>query len=133
MSESAMQSALFEFYAIASNRIPVLEFAFHVPNGEKRDKSTAKRLKSLGVKSGVPDVLLPVPSVINNEQFCGLAIELKFGRNRLSQNQMRWLDTLEQHGWYCIVAYDWIQAAQETLIYLNHNPAEFGLTTTSQL
>ena len=78
MSESAMQSALFEFYAIASNRIPVLEFAFHVPNGEKRDKSTAKRLKSLGVKSGVPDVLLPVPSVINNEQFCGQIIKLVF-------------------------------------------------------
>lgn len=129
MSESALQSALFEFYAIASNRIPELEFAFHVPNGDFRTKSTARRLKQLGVKPGVPDILLPVPSVIDDVQYVGLAIELKYGKNKPSKHQEQWLDFLEHHGWYCVLAYDWIVAATETVTYLHHNPADFGLTT----
>ncbi len=31
---------------------------FHVPNGEKRSKATAGKLKAMGVKPGVPDICI---------------------------------------------------------------------------
>ena len=31
---------------------------FHVPNGGKRDKITAARLKQMGVRSGVADIIV---------------------------------------------------------------------------
>lgn len=34
---------------------------FHVPNGEKRGKATAGRLKAMGTKAGVSDLLLIAP------------------------------------------------------------------------
>lgn len=47
--------------------------AFHIPNGEQREPSTAARLTRMGVKPGVPDVFLPVPMGI----FHGLWSKLK--------------------------------------------------------
>ena len=64
----------------------------HVPNGEKRDKRTAGKLKKMGVKPGVPDIL------IFTEPRC--AIELKDGRRgRLSDAQKVWRKNLEENGW----------------------------------
>ena len=124
MSESAMQAALFEFYAVASGRIPELEYAFHVPNGELRTISTARRLKQMGVKRGVPDVLLPIPRT----GFHGLAIELKYGKNKVTADQARWIDMLRMNSWCVVVAYDWQSAAFETVAYLGHDPHTFGLS-----
>lgn len=36
--------------------LPPEAFAWHVPNGGKRSKITATRLKRLGVRAGIPDV-----------------------------------------------------------------------------
>jgi hypothetical protein len=68
----------------------------HVPNGEWRDIKTAKRLKAMGVKRGVPDILIfdaPRSGGI------GLALELKTTTGRLSDEQEVWLDDLEARGW----------------------------------
>jgi hypothetical protein len=35
---------------------------WHTPNGELRDKRTAAKLKAMGVKPGIPDILLLPPS-----------------------------------------------------------------------
>ena len=45
----------------------------HVPNGGLRNKIVAAKLKRMGVKAGVPDVLIFNPAAEN----CGVAIELK--------------------------------------------------------
>ena len=52
---------------------PELALLHHIPNGGTRDAVEAKHLKQQGVKSGVPDLCLPVP----RGQYHGLYIEMK--------------------------------------------------------
>ena len=44
-----------------SNAYPDLELLYHVPNGGSRNKAEASKLKRMGVRAGVPDLVLPVP------------------------------------------------------------------------
>ena len=88
-------------------------FWCHVPNGGQRDKRTAVALKRQGVKPGVPDVMIFEPwegettkyGWTNVEQYTGCAIELKYGKNKPTFNQMEWLDQLSKNGWYTNIAY----------------------------
>lgn len=45
---------------LPSERFPELALLYHVPNGGSRNKIEAARLRAQGVKSGVPDLCLPV-------------------------------------------------------------------------
>ena len=74
----------------------------HVPNGGLRNARVGAELKRQGVKRGVPDVLIFVPS----GEYVGLAIELKVGRNRLTPEQADWLAGLESAGWATAVCHD---------------------------
>lgn len=56
---------------------------FHVPNGGRRDPREAARFKAMGVRPGVPDLLLLLP----RGGHAYLAIELKAGRNTQTQSQ----------------------------------------------
>ena len=81
---------------------------FHPANERKCTPKQGARLKRAGVKSGVPDVLIFEPWYkettenvwINIEQYNGCAIELKYGKNRPTPNQKRWLEQLKENGWY---------------------------------
>lgn len=54
-SENRIQSEAFLWF---HNEFPNLRgLLYHVPNGEYRDKITASKLKSMGVVSGVPDIV----------------------------------------------------------------------------
>lgn len=76
-------------------RYPVLEWLIHPPNGGKRPKGEAGKLKAMGVKPGVPDLILP----LSCGQWKGLAIELKSPTNKTSAAQAAWLARLEADGW----------------------------------
>lgn len=95
--EDDMQRQLFQWITLATPRIPQLALAFHVPNGGKRDAREAARLKGLGVRAGVPDVIIPVPHHLGC--FCGLALELKSPKGITSDAQSEWLDRLIEYGW----------------------------------
>lgn len=74
---------------------------FAIPNGGKRGKITAAKLKLEGVRSGVPDLFLPVP----NETFYGLFIEMKRQKGgQLSKNQKTWIAVLRNQNFLCRVA-----------------------------
>ena len=60
ISEAEEQTYLFEWARLASCKWPELSFLYHIPNEGKRPPATGARLKSMGLKSGVPDVCLPV-------------------------------------------------------------------------
>jgi len=123
MSEHLEQAALFQWAEIYKNRAPALEMLFAVPNGGKRHVKTAITLKAEGVKAGVPDVWLPVPSRI----YHGMVIEMKFGKNTVTEEQKAWLLNLENHGWFTAVCYSWEAAAIEICLYLDLELSEFGL------
>jgi len=54
-----------------------------------------------GVKRGVPDLMLPLPT----DKFHGLFIEMKFGKNKMTPEQQEFFDYATQQGYCCRVAY----------------------------
>lgn len=79
-------------------RIPV----FHIPNGGKRNLIEAVKFKQLGVRSGIPDLFIPVAK----GKYHGLFIEIKRSKDAyLSDNQQFWLSVLEKQGYAVFVGY----------------------------
>lgn len=122
-SEASEQIALFDWIDTVIPREPRLELAFHVPNGELREKSVGARLKQMGVRPGVPDVLLPIAA----RGYIGLAIELKVGTNTTSDLQDVWLRRLSEAHWWAQSCKGWVYAAHRICWYLDRTLAEMGL------
>jgi len=76
-----------------------LAWMIHVPNGGKRPRGEAGKLKAMGAKPGFPDLFLP--KVCSG--WTGLAIELKSPTGRLSAAQGGWLTELKGEGYLCAV------------------------------
>lgn len=93
---------------------PELALLFHIPN-ERSDKVQAAILKKMGVKKGVPDLCLPVPS----GRYHGLFIEMKQANGRASDEQLWWLDHLKANDYATAVCYGWKQATEVLEWYLN--------------
>lgn len=100
--EEDLQRVCFEWASIKQRQYAILKWLIHVPNGGKRPKGEAGKLKALGVKPGVPDILLPRPSP--QGRWKGLAIELKSSTGRVSPDQREWLDIHVEDGWCVGVA-----------------------------
>ena len=82
-SEFEEQVAVVDWANKLSGLFPVLSCLFHIPNGGWRSKSTASRLKRAGVKSGMPDLCLPVAI----GKYIGLWLELKTVTGKVSKVQ----------------------------------------------
>ena len=113
-NEANEQETLFGWAAMQSHKYPGLRLMFHIPNGGSRNKLEAYNLKKQGVKAGVPDICLPVPS----GAYHGLYIELKYGKNKTSPEQRAWLAALSAVGYKTAVCYGWSEAAETILKYL---------------
>ena len=114
-SEADEQEALFRWAEWESKRTPELKLLFHVPNGGRRDKVTAARLKAQGVKPGVPDLFLPVARHGKH----GLWIELKTAVGRPSLNQCEWIGDLKDQGYEAYICYGWEEARGVLEAYLD--------------
>ncbi len=77
MSEFELHVACAQFLDLA---LPGGACWFHAANGERRHISTAKRLKRMGVKPGIPDLCI----IYRGESYF---IELKAGKNTVSKAQ----------------------------------------------
>lgn len=121
MTEHSEQVALFEWaeWMINTGKYPELKWMFAVPNGGLRHKATAAKLKAEGVKAGVPDILLPVKSIWNET---GLAIEMKFGKNKTTKNQDKWLAGLKELGWRVAICYSFEEAQETIESYIDPKP-----------
>lgn len=104
------QVALFRWAEYQSKRLPELALMFAIPNGGKRSKATAARLKAEGVRAGIPDICLPVA----RGEYHGLFIEMKAGRNKPTQPQVAWHVRLSAKGYRVAVCYGW-QAAIDVI------------------
>lgn len=114
-SEENEQIALFRWAEFAMNQYPELKLMYHIPNEGKRSKITGARLKAAGLKSGVPDICLPVAC----GGYIGLYIEMKAGKNKLTDNQEKWLNALTREGNFTAVCYGWEQAKKVIEKYLS--------------
>jgi len=113
MSEHDEQATLF---AIASYR-PELRWMFAIPNGGYRTKATAGKMAAEGLKAGIADVFVPIPS----KDYHGLFIEMKFGRNKLTELQQEFFEYATQQGYLCKVAYSADEAIEIIDDYLGLN------------
>ena len=95
-------------------KYPELAMLFHIAN-ERSDKVQASILKKMGVKKGVPDLCLPVPS----GKYHGLFIEMKTDSGRASAEQLWWISHLEANGYATAVCYGWNRAVEVLEWYLN--------------
>lgn len=107
-TEEQEQEALFRWIAFQSVKYPELKLMIHIPNEGKRSKAEGARLKRIGLRPGVPDLILPIPK--NGKG--GLFIELKRQKGgRVSENQKKWIEELERNGNVASVCYGWLEAA----------------------
>lgn len=119
-SEDAHQKAIFCWCALNFDKYPELRWLFHVPNGGFRNKQEAAKLRAMGVKSGVPDIWLP----IKRGNFSGLVIELKKpGKDgkapgRTDAQQKEWIAMLKEQSFGAMVCIGWEQAKEALISYL---------------
>lgn len=114
-TEAEEQRALFRWAALASGAHPELRKLFHIPNEGRRSVVTGRRMKEEGMKSGVPDICLPVA----RGGYHALYIELKRVKGgRVTDAQRRWLYDLNVEGNRAVVCKGWNAAREEIENYL---------------
>lgn len=101
-------------------KMSVAELLIHIPNGGKRNRREAARLRRMGVRAGIPDYFLHLP----RGGWCGLWIELKRPKTpgvRVyppTDAQDGQLVHLAGCGYRTEVAYGWQEAAKIITDYL---------------
>jgi hypothetical protein len=116
--EHQHQCWLFEWFFYAHRELWGCMWA--VPNGGKRSKAEAARLKAEGVIAGVFDVTLAVA----RGGFHGMFIELKApktavsARGRVSDDQKDHQVRMESQGYKCVVCWGWQEARDAITEYL---------------
>lgn len=114
-SEATEQERLISWAGWQHNKYPELKLLYHVPNGGSRNTLEAANLKRQGVKAGVPDLCLPVA----RQGHHGLYIEMKWGKNKVTENQSQWLEELRQQGYKAVVCYGADEAIRVIEEYLD--------------
>ena len=100
--------------SLARCKYPELDLLFAIPNGGKRHPAVAKKLKAEGVKAVVPDLFLPVA----RGGWHGLFIELKVGRNKLSEAQEKWHQWLDDEQYKVAICRSFDEVVNEITEYL---------------
>jgi len=87
-NEEQEQMAVMRWAALMTDTHPELSLLHAIPNGARTSMSVAKRLKATGLRSGVPDLHLPVA----RHGYIGCWVELK--------RQLGGKTSAEQHWWH---------------------------------
>ena len=98
----AIEQAKVIAWARANERnYPYLQLLHCSLNGVKMTKAQAGRAIAQGMLSGVPDLFLPVPK----NGYHGLFIEMKYGSNKVTENQEKFLQNAANVGYSVVVCY----------------------------
>jgi len=112
--EHLQQCALISWANLSLKRYPELKWLFAVPNGGKRSKAVAGKMKASGVKSGVLDLNLPVRRGL----FTSLWIEMKYGKNTMTDKQKEFKQFVEEQGAKVVTCWNWEDARKAIVDYL---------------
>lgn len=74
-------------------------FAFHVPNGGKRNLINGANLKRMGMVAGVPDIIC----IKDGQTY---AMELKAEKGRPTEKQLETIALLNEAGAFTAICYD---------------------------
>jgi len=108
MSEALHQQALFEWarHPATVKKYPDIDLLEGTMNGVKLTIGQAGKAKAAGMLKGVHDVRLPVA----RGGYFGLSVEMKFGRNKMTAEQIWYANRLAENGWSVHTVYEWTSA-----------------------
>lgn len=119
-NESALQAQCVKWF---KETYKDFEFNIHsIPNGahlagdKKRRGMKMNKMKAEGLLSGVFDIHITIPSLGK----CGMFIEMKYGRNKPSPEQIKFMEVHKEH-YVCVICYtlnDFMAAVNSYLIPL---------------
>jgi hypothetical protein len=112
--EFNMQCALFIWSRYERRKYPALDLLEGSMNGVHLTKAQAGKAKAAGMLQGSHDVKLPV----KRGGYIGLSIELKYGKNKPTTEQIWYGDRLTEEGWYVCYFWSWTEAADTIKAYL---------------
>jgi len=128
-TEDAEQAALFRMAALHERQYPELRLLFSIPNGSYKSPAARRLFQSTGLRSGVPDLMLPVMRPVralagaDYDLHAGLWIELKRTQGGVvSAEQKRWIADLNEQGYLAVVCAGWEVAWSTILEYLEGKP-----------
>lgn len=119
-TEADEQKAVIQWCILMEKCWPELEYLYHVPNGGSRNRIEAANLKEEGVKAGVPDLELPAA----RGRYTGLHIEMKHGKNKVTEQQDKFLKALRSMGRCAVVCYEAEPAIQVISEYMLLSPGQ---------
>lgn len=109
LTEHQEQSLVIQYCNL--KKIPI----FHIPNGSYKSLTARVKAKQEGLKAGVPDLMVPFP----NKEHHGLFIEMKRVKNsKVSDQQLKWIELLNNQGYKAIVCYGSSAAIKEIESYI---------------
>ena len=117
-SEDTEQITVINWAEWNRQRYPELKWLHHCPNGGSRNRMEAVKFKQMGVKAGVSDLCLPYPKGV----YCGLYIEMKYGKNGQQDSQKEFLADMAAAGHFVATCYSGDMAIEVIQEYLNLQP-----------
>lgn len=117
-SEDKLQFKCAEFLKklLKKHDIPQNLF-WHIPSEGKRKPQYIMKLKAMGFKTGIPDIVLQLPS----QEYHSLQCELKKARNYPSTDQKQMLTDLEAAGHLAVLINDFETFKDVVTYYVEHS------------
>ena len=119
MKEDSELIKFFDWVRLNEKFDPRFETIYHIANERRISQHHGKILKQKGVKAGIPDVHVPIPSGM----YPGLFLEFKVAPNNLSVEQKRVIKGLLRVGYLCLVVWSAEEAISVVTEYLSE-PAQ---------
>jgi len=116
--EHEAQAAVIRWARSMELILPSLRLLLAIPNAAKRSPGLAAMLKAEGLKSGVPDLFLPVPMSTGIAWVPGLFVEMKIRPNRVTENQAGWIMDLRNQGYRVEICWSAVEAIEVLKSYL---------------
>lgn len=99
--EEQVQRAVIEWADLHISRWWILKWLVHVPNGQNLNRGTRGIMKAMGIRSGVSDLVLPVPAHLDDgKTIPGVWIELKAPDNKPTAEQLEFLTDMRRVGFW---------------------------------
>lgn len=120
--EDEIQALFFRFIDTPENQFlfPDLECVYAIPNGSNKAKAERWLFETTGLRSGVPDIHVPV----SRKPYFGYYIEFKTWKrfntknNGCSENQLIWIERLKKRGNRVDVLWNPFEAIENLIQYL---------------
>lgn len=112
-SEHDEQCVVFDWVRMMANKDERYKLIYAVPNGGSRHAGEAARMKRAGVKAGVSDIAIDVPS----SGYHGMKIEMKVKGNHVTACQDDYMNLAKKFGYKTVVCWSADEAIDEIKSY----------------